>query len=171
MQVALVTAPAVEPILVDEENIYLKVDIDDDDDYMDKAIKASREMIEQFLNRKLVSQEWLVTMRVKTTYIELPFAPLISITHVKIIDELGVKTAVTGYVQDNAYLFPRLNLAYSTYSSNYEVQARYGYSVEIPEAITDALRMLTAEKYENRHLSSIPANIKDVLRPFRLVSF
>lgn len=171
MQVQLVTPPLIEPILLEEAKTYLKIDVDDDDAYIESAIKAAREMVEQFTNRKLVSQAWLMTTYVIKDYFDLPFAPLISISHVKAIDEEGTKTATTSYVLDNAFLFPRIRLTDAGYPSNYEVQATYGYSIEIPEPLTDALRMLMAEKFENRHLSSIPENIKAVLRPFRLLSF
>lgn len=205
MRLDIISGPASYPISLTEAKDYIKLDTSADDTYTTSAIKSATELIEQFLGRKLISQEIRMTDYILKSYIDLPFDPLISITHVKTVDEYGVKTTLTlttDYVIDYGFEPLRLRLG-SGYPINYEVQAVYGYGTytpptidgttmaalitatgltsaqilaalssctpTIPYVIIDAIKMMTAEVYENRN-RSIPDVVKNILNPFRIRS-
>ncbi|MFC6644143.1 head-tail connector protein [Granulicella cerasi] len=58
----LVTPPAVEPILLREAKLHLRVDFTDDDDLITALISAARQHVENILNRAIYDQTWCMTL-------------------------------------------------------------------------------------------------------------
>lgn len=54
----LVTAPAAEPVLLDDVKTFLRIDTTADDDMLDGFIAAATRIIEKYLKRKLITQTW-----------------------------------------------------------------------------------------------------------------
>jgi uncharacterized phiE125 gp8 family phage protein len=70
------TAPAVEPVTLAEAKQHLRVDIDDDDTYIEALIVAARQYAEEYLDRALISQQLAVRMDTFPYEFELPRPPM-----------------------------------------------------------------------------------------------
>ena len=57
-----VSGPAVEPISLADTKTHLRVDIVDDDAYIATLISSAREYCEDYLDRSLISTQWLMKM-------------------------------------------------------------------------------------------------------------
>lgn len=77
----VVTAPAVEPVTVAEAKAHLRVDASDDDTYIGTLITAAREWVETYLDRAIVTQQLVMTLKnfpADDHEIELPRPPMAS---------------------------------------------------------------------------------------------
>ena len=96
MALSLVTGPTKEPITLAEAKAHLRVDYATDDAKIAACITAARGALETFTRRKFMPQTWdlftdgLPSRAVNYGTLELPFAPLQSITYVKYLDMAGV---------------------------------------------------------------------------------
>lgn len=81
----LITAPAVEPLDIEDAKAACRILHDGLDSNIDGLIKGGRERCERITNRALVSQQWKLTLgKWPSDYIiRLPKPPLISVDSVK----------------------------------------------------------------------------------------
>ncbi|MEI6317420.1 MAG: head-tail connector protein [Pseudomonadota bacterium] len=89
----LITAPAVEPVSLDEAKAHCRVTASTDDTYITALVKAARRMCERGTGRLLVTQTWDVVLdRFPSgpTW-KLPVSPVQSITHIKYYDGAGTQ--------------------------------------------------------------------------------
>ena len=81
-------APTVEPVTLEE--VYNQTSSDEDHaDYLTPLIARARKRFEQRTGRFLVQQTWQFALPKFCDTIEIPYAPLQSITSIKYIDNLG----------------------------------------------------------------------------------
>jgi hypothetical protein len=59
---SLVTGPAVEPVTLDEVKAWARVDTTDEDGLLTALIGASRQAVEDYLRRSLITQSWKLTL-------------------------------------------------------------------------------------------------------------
>jgi Phage gp6-like head-tail connector protein len=108
-------APALEPLTLDKAKKHLRVEFDDDDEYIGDLIEAAREGCEDVLDQALITQTWLLTLDCfppwpfeqaaagyrneaaaiwaqwqQAGLIVLPRPPVQSIASVRYVDPLGV---------------------------------------------------------------------------------
>lgn len=129
MAVKLVTAPAVEPMNLDEAKTYLRVEHNDEDEFIAGLVVAARSAAEDFTGRALITQTWkllldtfprkkrvgdqwwdgakegpLTMIDGELDFIEIPKPPLQSLTHIKAYHEDGSITTMAGadYIVDTA---------------------------------------------------------------------
>lgn len=84
-----VTPPTLEPITLAQAKAHLRVDIDDDDDYINALITVARQTAEVYTGRALLTQEWklfLDKFPPMSGPIYIPWAPLQSVTSITYID-------------------------------------------------------------------------------------
>ena len=100
MRIQITDPPAVEPVSLVEAKAHLRVDINDEDDYIEGLIRTARQYAEAaFTHRAFVEQEITLTLDrwPVERYIELPRPPLISVASVSYTDEDGnVETLAAG---------------------------------------------------------------------------
>jgi uncharacterized phiE125 gp8 family phage protein len=196
MTLSLVAAPATEPITTEEAKLQARVDGSEDDALIGSMIMAARQWAEAFTNRAFVTQTWdlLLDDFPACDYIELPKAPLASVSSVSYVDNNGATQSLTqgtDYTVDApagpTALRGRVLLAYNaSWPSVRGVRnavtvrfvAGYGAAAAVPEGIKAALRMLVAELYSQREntltgtlLNEVPFAVKALLYPYRLVAF
>lgn len=96
MRTALVTAPAVEPISIEEAQAHLRLDSDDDNEWLVGAIRTARERCENITGVRLITQTWdLYTDRFpRGRVLVLPdhISPVKSVTGLYYTPENGVET-------------------------------------------------------------------------------
>lgn len=132
-----VTAPAVEPLTLTEAKDFLRVSGSDDDTLITSLIVAARLAVEQYTNRKLITQTWdlwmddfpgtsrarsnetsgvyqasISTITGPKNSLELMISPLQSVTYLKTYDEDDADTTMTStlYQVDTKGRRPRLSL-------------------------------------------------------------
>jgi len=189
LQIKVVTAPAVEPVTLVEAKLHCKVDLSTDDDLITALIVAAREEIERRTWRALVTQtlELILSDWPGADRIELPRAPLQSITTVKYKDKDGNETTWAGanYLAGTDSVPGVLALAWNASWPSvdlYPVEpiriryvAGYGLAAAVPQSLKQACLLLVAHWYEAREASGdtvsekagIPFGVEALIRSYR----
>ena len=87
-QLALTTAPTVEPVTLAELQAHARVDDSEVDAYLTALIAGARQWVEEWLQRQLVTATWTLTLDCfpRDGIIELPRPPLLAVTTVNYYD-------------------------------------------------------------------------------------
>lgn len=158
----VITEPAVEPILLADAKVHLKVDGNDEDDLIESLITAAREMVEKITHRSLIEQTRVAKMDyfpISDT-ITLPFGPVSEITSVEYYDEDEVLQTLSAsdYWTDLDSDIPRIVIKDSwpeTEDMPNAVQIEYvcGYGdsgASVPKPLIRAMYLIIGHLYENR---------------------
>lgn len=197
MSLALVTAPAAEPLTRTEAKTHLRVDTSftADDTLIDALITTARQHVENHTRRALVTQTWDLFLDgfPSSNEICVPLPALQSVTSLKYTDSAGAVTtwSTANYIVDTAHAPGRIVPAYGVYwpvftpSPSNPVAVRfvagYGAAAAVPEAIKAALKLLIGHWYENREavtgisnstaLAPVPLAVEALLAPYRVWGF
>lgn len=189
LQIKVVTPPSVEPVTLVEAKLHCKVDVTTDDDLITALIVAAREEIERRTWRALVTQtlELILSDWPGADRIELPRAPLQSITTVKYKDKDGNETTWPGanYLAGTDSVPGVLALAWNASWPSvdlYPVEpirirfvAGYGLAASVPTSLKQAVLLLVAHWYEQREAggdtvsekAGIPFGVEALVRSYR----
>ena len=85
MRLKLKTAPAVEPVTLEEAKLHLKVDGAEDNTLITTLITTARELAERETKRAFITQTWQMYLDQAPQIIEIPKPPLQSIVSIKTI--------------------------------------------------------------------------------------
>lgn len=155
------SAPATEPIALQDAKIHLKVDGSEEDDLITIFIQSAREMVEQFTNRSLITQ----TRTLKLDYfpcnesITLTNGPVSAITSIHYYDEDETSTPLPSddYWTDLSSDIPRITIKESWPSTKDMPNAvtivyvcGYGSASNVPAPLRSALLLILGHLYENR---------------------
>ena len=194
METALITAPAVEPVLLAAAKIHLRIPvaITDSDTNITTLLSVAREMVEQETNRKLITQTWDIYLDdwPGGDVIELPFGSLQSITHIKYTDSDGDETTFSSadYSADIASALGRVVLDYdaswpsATLANKTPIVIRIicGYGLTgatVPGPVIQAINFVIADFFENRETVVIGVTVTNLdiverlLAPYRLYGY
>lgn len=170
MELALHTAPADEPITLEQAKEHLHITGTDQDAYILSLVSVARRMCEQKTGRRLVTQTWNVfydsfcDALCGRCEIWLPISPVQSVTHVKYYDTANVlQTWSSSYYQLATGLQPRLAAVQgyawpSTYVRMQAVEIRvvagYGEPDAVPEDLVQWMLLHIGHWFENRESTS-----------------
>lgn len=190
MLVALITAPALEPVTLQEAKDHLRLEVGEDDGQVTSAILSARQWVEEHCWRGLVTQTWELTLGgfPCADQVELPKGNLASLAYVRYVDGDGVTQtlATTEYQADTVSEPGKLRLAYgkswpSARCHWDSVKVRYvvGWAVaDVPGPIKSAMKLLISHFYENRApevvgtiVSPVKFAVESLLKPYRLTRF
>ena len=171
---ALVTAPATEPVTIGEVKNHCRIDITEDDALLQNDIVVARERVEVEIRRALLTQTWDWRIDRFPVTFDVPRAPLQSVTSIKYIDTGEVEqTLATSIYTVDAYSVPgRITKAYNedwpnTLGHVNDVTVRFvcGYasSAAVPYTIKHALMMIVGELYKEREHPNIGASVETLL--------
>ena len=189
LQVKVVTPPAVEPITLVEAKLHCKVDVTTDDDLITALIVAAREEVERLTWRALITQtlELILDAWPDSDRLELPRAPLQSVTTVKYKDKTGAETtwssaeylvgtdSVPGILAlDWDASWPSVDL-YPVEPIRIRFVAGYGLAATVPQSLKQACLLLVAHWYEAREAggdtvsekAGIPFGVEALIRSYR----
>jgi len=160
----LVTAPAIEPVTLNEAKEHLRVLHDDEDVYIESLITAARQMVESgeswSLDRSLITTTWRVILDGFPHCIELPRPPLIAVSSITYLDTTNTSQTLSNtlYTVDThnepgriapAYnsiwpeTLPHLNAVTITYTAGFGATA-----ASVPMAVRQAILIAVADLYE-----------------------
>lgn len=175
MSLSLVTAPAEEPLSIDEAKAQCRVTTDDEWSLLEGLIVAAREYAEAFTHRALISQVWDLQLDAFPETIWVPRPPLQVITAVpplvagspviSYLDTAGVtQTLATNlYVVDApagpharpGRIVPAYQQSWPTTRDQVNAvtvrfTAGYGAAEDVPYGIKAAMKLLIAHWWINR---------------------
>lgn len=91
MSLTPITPPSTEPVLLDEARSQCRVDDYDSDGQLAGLILSAREWAQDFTGRVIVTQTWEMSLDTFPSVIDLPLAPVQSITSIKYTDPAGAE--------------------------------------------------------------------------------
>lgn len=166
LNLALVTAPADEPVSITEAKDHLRVTGNADNDYLGALATAARMQAEAFTHRALMTQtwDWKLDNFPPRSCIEVPRAPLQSVTSINYRDAVDGSSqtwATSNYDVDTPFDAPgRIALAFgktypATRSEINSVTIRIvvgygGNAVDVPESIRQGMLLAIGSWYEHR---------------------
>jgi uncharacterized phiE125 gp8 family phage protein len=189
MSSLLLTAPAIEPVSLDEARAFLRVENYDDDHVIAALIAGARIHVEAQTRRALITQSWRLTRDAwppDGRLTVLP-APLQALTAASITDSTGNVTDidVQAFVPDlgaSALIFAPWALpAPGQIAAGIELDVTVGYgdaAIDVPQALRQAIRMLVSHWYDNRGVVApgttqavaMPETVAALLAPYRVLS-
>jgi uncharacterized phiE125 gp8 family phage protein len=173
MPLKLITAPAIEPLDIEEVKNFLKITDDEDDFLLASLISAARLQAEKITGRQLITASWeLYLDNFPAEIIKIPRPPLQSIPYeapaeggilyldsagdqqtlsatlyrVDAISEPGRVTPAYGYTWPTTY--PVINAVTIPFIAGYGDNGG-----SIPEDILNWIRVMVGVLYENRELA------------------
>lgn len=193
------TAPASEPVTVEELKTFARIDTSTEDSLLSGLITSVRQASELYCGRAFIEQTitlyfdfWPGAMAVPNSmYLawgtslmtELPLPPLISVTSISTLDEAGVATV---YSSDNYFVrtdaepgqvvikngaTPPINT--NRYFGGYKIIYKAGYgsaASDVPESIKLGIKLWATMIYENRlPINDPPWEVKTMLDPYRIM--
>jgi uncharacterized phiE125 gp8 family phage protein len=188
MPLILLTPPAAEPVTLAEMKAYLRVEHDDEDAAIAQLISAARRACESAMRRAFIAQTWRLTRErwPRDGQIDVPLAPLVSVTAARIRGADGGETAIDAarfkVVAGAApgLILARRPLPAPAVDSTVELDIVAGYGADasaVPADLIEAVRRLAAQFYETRGLTAapvrepgLPADVAALLAPHRVVS-
>lgn len=150
-------APATDPVTLDEAKGHLGVTITDDDSRITSLIKAATEWAESFTWRSLVTQTWTAKLDdfPLQDFIELPKAPIQSITSVAYVDGDGDTQTFTDFTLDASG--ERILLNYGEdWPDTRDIEnavtitfvAGYGAAAAVPESLKASILLYVEALYD-----------------------
>lgn len=188
MNATLITGPLVEPITLAEAKLWLKVDATDDDPLISSLITAARQTLEKATRLQFIAQSWRLFANqwplvphsgLNGWAVELPLAPVSSVSTILIYDQYDVPTALasSSYRLNHSQTGPRLVFSYlptapSRVSEGISVDVIAGFgslATDVPEPLRHAIRLLVAHLYMNRgdENAALPASVAALIAPYR----
>ena len=183
LRLALVTAPLIEPVSVGEAKLQARIDESADNALVQSLICAARQLAESFTRRVFITQTWKMYLDAWPceTAIEVPKAPLVSVTHIKTYDDSDVATVwpSSNYFVDTATKPGRIALRNaaswpqpSRLSNGIEIQFVAGYGPapsDVPAQIKQAILLIAAHLYEHRGDANVelPETVCTLLTPHK----
>jgi uncharacterized phiE125 gp8 family phage protein len=188
MSATLLTAPAAEPLLVDDARAFLRVEHDDDDAVIAALIAAARSHVEALTRLGLITQTWRIMRdcwpgdgRIKPR-----LGPLQSVSAARVYDEAGIARSIdashfvvdraAGVIASPGWSLPQPGRAVAGIELDVVVGFGAGAS-DVPQVLLQAIRMLIAHWYENRGLIAIgssvammPPSVNAMISSYRVLS-
>lgn len=190
-----IVQPAAEPLTLDEVKLHLRIDTDDENDWIEPQITAARQAAENFCNRYIAEQT--VEMRRAGLPNCWPFAMCLPGSDpardvvIKYPDANGAQQTVDPGVYQVAWSAPsRIDTAYGmqwpparyesdgvriTYVAGYTLPGDCPQAYPLPSAIRSAMLLMIGNWYENREanvigtiVAELPLGVQSLLWPFRL---
>ena len=184
----LLTAPAVEPLLLAEAKAFLRIETNDDDNVVTALIAGARTHVETQTRRALITQSWRLSFDFWPANGRLSIvpAPLRVLAAARVYDASNVAQTVdtAAFVLDKGasalIVAPWGVPAPGRAQAGIELDVTVGYgdaAADVPEPLRQAIRLLVAHWYENRGLvttgvdySTLPQSIAALIAPYRVLS-
>lgn len=167
---ALSAAPVVQAVGYDDAKAFLRLPDDTEASIISSLLTAAEAKVQEDTGRLLTTQTWDLTLDAFPygCEIEMPFAPLLSVTSVTTTNVAGVSSvfSATNYRVDIASFAPRIVLADSaSWPSDLRmaqavvIRAVFGYgatTASVPEPLRLAILQLVAQWYAVRTAAGAP---------------
>jgi uncharacterized phiE125 gp8 family phage protein len=185
MAKTLIVPPAALPVTLAEVKAHLRVDTDDENDYLTELARAATAHAEQVSGKALITQTWRVYLDdwPHEPWIELPLAPVQTISSITVYGEDGAAGLVPAEQWQLDKISDPARLAFFEVASpgqkingiEIELVAGFGDTgADVPDPFRRAILVLVAHWHELRGsapdaaaLGLEPAGFRRLLAPFR----
>lgn len=183
-RINLKTAPTTEPLTLAETKTYLGITGSDDDDIVTSWIESVRQAVELYTGLSIMTQTWQLFLdyfpvssyRIiynnNPNIIELPKAPLSSVTHIKHYDKDDVSTLISSTLYQvskysainpwegriafkDTFSAPSGSSLRNIDSVEIEFVSGYATTAEVPEAIKTAMLQEIGFRNKNKSVGDI----------------
>jgi len=151
-----ISASITEPLTLSALKQHLRIEHNDDDQYLTILAKSAREQAEAYISGPIPVQTYRLTFDFFPLCIELEKTPLIAVSSIAYVDVNGVTQALADYdVFKNdfkAEIYPVYGESFpDTESGRNKVTVTFtaGYEV-VPDSMIHALKLLAGSLYEQR---------------------
>jgi uncharacterized phiE125 gp8 family phage protein len=189
MEISVTVPPSRMPLDISDVQEFLRLDTEEDLETIQTLIKSANDIAENYCNRTLIQTSYQLfhdSLPVTGDVgIRLAKGNIISIDSFKIHLDTGGSPGtedITDYIltEENmdGKLYPLSTTSWSTtgtarYKKGVEVNFIAGYGParsDIPHGMINALLQLVGYLYEHREGTALPANMLDLLDPYRIVT-
>ena len=180
----LITAPAAEPVTLQEAKDQLRIVDTAEDTKLALFITAAVAYTQEYLSRVLIEQTWEMILDAFPYggVIEVDLPPLISVVSIKYMDENDTEQTwdATKYTVDvdqpyNGLIYPAINESYPStrnYPKAVTIQFVAGYenggasppvlADNVPPVIHQAILLLIGHMWENRESTTLAVDVKTI---------
>lgn len=191
MAIVLITAPDEEPVTLAQAREHVRATSTDEDALIVNLIKAARRRVENYTWRRLITQTIdyaLDCFGDSGQVLELPCAPVQSVSLLKYIDTAGVEQTLSSllYQVDVKSEPARIAPAYGEIWPSIREQMNavtirlvcgYGLAAQVPEDIKAAMLLIIGHLFEHREevgdfeTFPVPSAVEALLFPYRVMRF
>jgi uncharacterized phiE125 gp8 family phage protein len=146
--------PSEMPISLGEAKAHLRVSHNAEDDLIARRIRAAVAAVERYCHRSLTVQSWAWSWEESDDWIELPMAPIISLSRVVAVCESGeydIDPSIYFLDRVHAKLRLRSTQSWPYFSDQVSFRAEYhaGFT-DVPADLLQACYLTLGDLYENR---------------------
>lgn len=173
------TAPVVEPVTLSEAKAHCRIDTTADDALLVGYITTARELVEDYLDRSLVTQQYVMKLDSFPPEIELPRPPMavggtataVTVTYT-IADGSTATLGTTEYRVDREATPGKVRTLYNGSWPSHLLDmnsvtvtwwAGYGAATDVPQRVKSAMLMTILALYDNRGDAQLPPGAKALL--------
>jgi uncharacterized phiE125 gp8 family phage protein len=168
-------APATEPLELEDAKTHCRVDGGDSDSELGSMIAAARGFVEDYCGIKLVSQTVVLRCSSFCDFIDLPIAPISSVTSITYLDSSGVEQTLSTDVYETVLtdLEPTIRLKFNQSwpsvreaSDAIRVTVSAGYA-SLPAPIHHAMLLMIGQWFDSRAVGELSEGAKSLLSNYR----
>ena len=156
------------PISLDEIKLFLKVDYNEEDELIKRALKTAIKQCEFLIGQTLIEKKYLYSIyNLNKKYVNLPYGSIKNIVSVKIIDNNNLEKEINNYFVDtvaNSIVFSNI------FSNFYRLDIIYVASaIDISEDLKEAIFLHTLKIFEDKlSYSPIPIFSLNVYKNYKI---
>jgi uncharacterized phiE125 gp8 family phage protein len=189
MKTEIKTISTQEPVNLDEAKNHLRIDHDEDNDYIRDLVRTARERAEQFCNRSFIQKKLALYLFEWAESVPLKPEPVASIVSVEYKNTSDVWTVYSNYSaeKDNHVQLltkPANMIEEKGYNAIIRITFNVGYVdtvdrlLRVPQSVKQAILMMVRTMYDNREdvirgmtINRVPENSEYLLGPYRIYEF
>ena len=174
-QIEIVSTTGSELITTSDVKTYVRIDTDADDTLIDRMIVQARIWCENYISRDIVAKERKYYLDVVEGFIQIPFAPVGSISSVTVQGQTA-EYQEKGLNKEQIILTSGVNQVLSGSNTPFakEVLITYTTAGLSDDLIKQALLQMVSTYYDNRtdfiqgnNVNEIPTNVKSILASYK----
>ena len=175
-QIEIVSTTGSELITTSDVKDYVRIDTTADDTLIDRMITQARIWCENYISRDIVAKERKYYLDVVEGFIQIPFAPVASISSVTVQGQTA-EYQEKGLNKEQIILTSGVNQVLSGSNTPFakEVLITYTTAGLSDDLIKQALLQMVSTYYDNRAdfveggriLNEIPTNVKSILASYK----
>ena len=186
MPASLITAPATEPVTLNELKAHLRYESDAEDNLLERLISTARAHVEAATRRVMITQVWRAYLDrwPAKRKVLLPISPVAEIAEVRVFNDAGEASIISpsSYSLDaartpNSLILQSAILSPTAYANGIEIDMVCGYGelANVPAPLREATLRLAAQWFEQRLETgrltlSLPSSMVEALiSPYRVI--
>lgn len=170
MNLTQIVAPLAEPLTLADAKTFMHILETDEDDLISSMIVSTREYVENYIGRQLMTATFELINEIIYSGFRLPKSPLQSITKIEYMDESGTYQLMS---TDDYYVYTESEISklhinqMPTYKDDkraFKITFISGYTT-VPSSIVSYMKIAVSTMYENRESYVVGVSIDKQANP------